>query len=164
MATKAEPHMTLLLLFTCSVLSDSLWSHGLQHAIIPCHSPSPGACSNSCPLSQWCHPTISSSVPFPSWLQSFPPSGSFLMSPLFTSVSQFSHSVVSNSLRPHGLQHTRPPCPSPTPWGLLKLMFTELVMPSNYLIHCCPLLLLPSISPSIRVFSNESVLRIRWPK
>ena len=50
------------------------------------------------------------------------------------------------------------------PWSLLKLMSTELMMPSNHLIHCCPLLLLPSIFPSIRVFSNESALCIRWPK
>ena len=75
---------------------------------------------------------------------------------------QFSHSVVSNTLRPHGLQHARPPCPSPT--TLLKLMSTELVIPSNHLILCCPLLLLPSVFPSIRVFSMESVLCIRWPK
>ena len=79
------------LLFSCSVVSNSLQSHGLQHARLPCPSSTPGACSNSCPLSQWCHPTISS---------------------------------------------------------ILSL----------------PLLLLPSIFPSIRVFSNESVLCIRWPK
>ena len=76
----------------------------------------------------------------------------------------FSHSVVSNSLRPHGLQHTRFPCPSPTPGTYSKLMNIKLVMPSNHLIVCHPLLLLPSIFPSIRVFSSESVLRIRWPK
>ena len=76
---------------------------------------------------------------------------------------QFSCSVVSESLRPHGLQHSRPPCPSPTP-SLLKLMSIELVMPSNHLILYCPLLLLLSVFPSIRVFSNESVLPIRWPK
>ena len=70
-------------------------------------------------------------------------------------------STHSDSLRSHGLQHTRPPCPSPT--SLLKLMSSELVMASNHLILCCPLLLLPSIFPSIRVFSNESVLHIRWP-
>ena len=52
----------LLLLFSRQVMSDSLWPHGLQHAWLPCSSPSPDACSNSCPLSQWCHPTISSSV------------------------------------------------------------------------------------------------------
>ena len=64
------------------------------------------------------------------------------------------------SLQPHGLQHTRPPCPSLSP-SLLKLMSVE--MPSNHLIFCCPLLL-PSIFPSIRVFSNESALYIRWPQ
>ena len=58
-------------------MSDSLQPHGLQHARLPCPSPAPKACSNSCPLSRWCHPTISSSVvPFSSWLQSFPASGS----------------------------------------------------------------------------------------
>ena len=78
---------------------------------------------------------------------------------------QFSsvHSVVSDSLRPHGLQHARPPCPSPTP-SLLKLMTIELVMPSEHLLLCHPLLLLPPIFPSIRFFSNESVLCIKWPK
>ena len=76
---------------------------------------------------------------------------------------QFIYSVVSDSLRPHGLQHTRPPCPSPAP-SLLKLMSIESVMPSNHLILCCPLLFPPSIFPSIRVFSNESVLPIRWTK
>ena len=65
---------------------------------------------------------------------------------------------------PHGSQHARPPCPSPTPGGLLKLMSIELMIPSNPLILCHPLLLLPSISPSIRIFSNKSALRIRWPK
>ena len=62
--------------FSCSVMSDSLWPHGLQHTRLPCPSPTPGACSNSCPSSWWCHPTISSSViPFSSCLQSFPASG-----------------------------------------------------------------------------------------
>ena len=77
--------------FSCSVLSDSLWPHGMQHTRLPCPSQTPKSCSNSCPSSWWCHPTISSSV-------------------------------------------------------------------------ICPLLLLPSIFPRIRVFSNESVLCIRWPK
>ena len=72
---------------------------------------------------------------------------------------QFSRSVVSNSLRPHGLQHARLPCPSPTSC-ILSLMSIESVMSSNHLILCHPLLLLPSISPSIRVFSNESVLHL----
>ena len=70
---------------------------------------------------------------------------------------------MSNSLWPHGLQHSRLPCPSPTQ-SLLKLMSIESVMASNHLILCRPLLLLPSIFPNIRVFSNESVLCIRWPK
>ena len=75
--------------FSHSVMSNSLWSHGLQHAWPPCPSPSPRACSNPCPLSQRCHPTISSSVvPFSSCLQSFPASGSFQMSQLFTSGGQ----------------------------------------------------------------------------
>ena len=66
--------------FSCSVLSDSLWPHGLQHARLPCPSPTPRVYSNPCPLSRWCHPTISSSVaPFSSCLQSFPVSGSFPM-------------------------------------------------------------------------------------
>ena len=71
---------------------------------------------------------------------------------------------MSNSLQPHGLQHARLPCPSSTPGAYLKLMSIELAMPSNHLILCHALLLLPSIFSSIRVFSNESVLRIRWPK
>ena len=70
---------------------------------------------------------------------------------------------MSDSLQPHGLQHTRPPCPSPTP-GVYTNSCIESVMPSKHLIHWYPLLFLPSIFPSIRVFSNESVLLIRWPK
>ena len=77
---------------------------------------------------------------------------------------QFSHSVISDSLRTHRLQHPRLPCPSPTLESLLKFMSIYLVMPSNCLILCCPLLILPSIFPSIRVFSNESVLHIRLAK
>ena len=70
-------------------MSDSLQPHGLQHARLPCPSPTPGAYSNSCPLSPWCHPTISSSViPFSSHLQSFPAPGSFPVSQLFMSGSQ----------------------------------------------------------------------------
>ena len=65
-----------LLLFSCSVVSNSLRPHGLQHARPPCPSPSLGACSNSCPLIWWCHPAISPSVPFSSCLQPFPASGS----------------------------------------------------------------------------------------
>ena len=86
---------------------------------------------------------------------------SFLM--IFFDI-QFSLIVQSClTLRPHGLQHNRPPCPSANSQSLLKLMSIEMVVPSNYLILCRPLLLLPSIFPSIRVFSNESALLIRWP-
>ena len=72
----------------------------------------------------------------------------------------FSRPVVSNSLQPYGLQHARPPCLSPTP-SLFTLMSIESVMPSNHLILCCPHLLLPSIFPSIRVFSSELAVQIR---
>ena len=81
--------MTNLVQFSCSVMSDSLRPHGLQHARLSCLSPTPGAYSNSCPSSRWCHPTISSTVvPFSSCLQSFPASGSFPMSQFFTSGGQ----------------------------------------------------------------------------
>ena len=70
---------------------------------------------------------------------------------------------MSDSLQPHGLQHARPPCSSPTP-GVYSNSCPLSVMPSNHLILCRLLLLSPSIFPSIRVFSSQSVLRIRWPK
>ena len=76
---------------------------------------------------------------------------------------QFNHSAVSDYLQPHGLQHPRPPCPLPTP-RVYSNMSTESVMTSKHLIVCCPLLLSSSIFPSIRVFSNESALRTRWPE
>ena len=82
---------------------------------------------------------------------------------MFSSV-QFSHSVVSDFLWPHGLQHTRLSLSITNFRSLLKLVSIELVMPSNHLIICHPLLLLPSVFHSIRVFSNELVLCIRWPK
>ena len=80
----------------------------------------------------------------------------------FNSV-QFSSSVVTDSLQPHGPQQDRPPCLSPTP-GVMQTHTIALVTPSNHLILCHPLILPPSIFPSIRVISNKSVLRIRWPK
>ena len=79
------------------------------------------------------------------------------------SATQFSCLVVSDSLRPRESQHARPPCPSPTP-RVYPNSCIESVMPSNHLILCHPLLLLPSPFPSIGVFSNESALHIRWPK
>ena len=86
--------------FSRSVVSDSLWPHGLQHARVPCPSATPGIHPNSCPLSRWCHPTISSSVtPFSPCPQSFPASGCFPMSQLFASGSQ-SIGVSASSYSP----------------------------------------------------------------
>ena len=77
---------------------------------------------------------------------------------------QFSRSVVSDSLRPHESQQARPPLSITNSRSSPRLTSIESVMPSSHLILCRPLLLLPSIPPSIRVFSNESALRMRWPK
>ena len=86
-------------------MSNSLWPHGLQHTRLPCPSPTPGACSNSCPLSRWCHPFISSSVaPFSSCPQSFPASGSFLMNRLFVSGGQSIGASASASVLPMKIQ------------------------------------------------------------
>ena len=88
-----------LLFFSCSVMFNSLWAHGLQLARLPCPSPSPGTCSNSRLSSQWWHPTISSSViSFSSCLQFFPASGAFLMSWLFASGGQSNGASVSASV------------------------------------------------------------------
>ena len=96
-----------------SVVSNSLQPHGLQHTRPPCPSPTPGVYSNSCPLSQWCHPTISSYVvPFSSCLQSFPAPGSFLMSQLFTSGGQSIGVSASTSVLPMNF-----PCWSPSGWS-----------------------------------------------
>ena len=82
-------------------------------------------------------------------------------------IVQFTRSVVSDSLPPHELQHARPPCPSPTPGVHSEFTQTqsiESVMPSSRLTLCRPFFFLPPIPPSIRVFSNESTLCMRWPK
>ena len=91
--------------FIHSVMSDSLWPHGLQHDGPPCPSPTPGVYSNSFPLSQWCHPTISSFViPLSSHLQSFPASGSFEMSQLVTSGGQTIGVSASASVLPMNIE------------------------------------------------------------
>jgi len=91
--------LSLQLLFPHSVVSDSLWPHGLQHTRLSCPSLSPGVCSNSCPLSRWCHPTVSFSVvTFSSYFQSFPASGSFPMHQLFVSVGQSIGASASASM------------------------------------------------------------------
>ena len=95
----------MLLLFSCLVVSDSLRPHGLQNDTPPCPSPTPGTCSNSCPLSRWCHATILSSVvPFSSYLLCFLASGSFPMSLLFTSGGQSIGASVSASVCPMYIQ------------------------------------------------------------
>ena len=91
--------------FSRSVMSNSLWPHGLHHARPPCPSPTPGVYSNSCPLSWWCDPTISSSVvPFSSHLRSFPVSGSFPMSQFFISGGQGIAVSASASFLPMNIQ------------------------------------------------------------
>ena len=102
--TKQNPP-TLLVQFNHSVGSDSLWPDGRQHSRLPCPSPTLGACSNSCALSRWSHPTITSCViPFSSCLQSFPESGSFLMSHFFTSGDQSIGISASASVLPVNIQ------------------------------------------------------------
>ena len=106
----------LLLLFSHSVMSNSLQTHGLQHVSLPCPSPSPRVCSNSCPLRWWCHPTISFSVvSFSFWLQFFPASGSFPMSWLFTSGDQRIGASASASVLPMNIQ------------GIFPLVLTGLI-------------------------------------
>ena len=95
--------------FSCSVMSDSLWPHGLQHARLPCPSPFPRACPNSRPLSQWCHPTISSPVTrFSSCPQSFPASGSLQMSQFFTSGGRSIGISAPASILPMNIQNWFP--------------------------------------------------------
>ena len=91
--------------FSCSVVSESLWPHWLQHARLPCPSPTTGAYSNSCPSRRWCHPTISSSVADFFCLQSFPASRSFQMSQFFTSSSQSIGASASASVLPMNVQY-----------------------------------------------------------
>ena len=95
--------------FSHSVMPDSLWLHGRQHARPPCPPPTPRACSNSCALSRWCHPTISSSVvPFSSCLQPFPASESFLKSQFFPSGDQSIGASASASVLPMNIQDSFP--------------------------------------------------------
>ena len=105
--------------FSHSVMSDSLLPHGLQHTRPPCPSPSPGACLNTCPLNQWCHPTVSSPVvPLSSCLHSFPASGSFPMSQFFISGGQSIGVSASASVLPMNIQYL-------FPLGLTGLIFSQ---------------------------------------
>ena len=108
-ALTTNKYFKLSVKFSHSVVSDSLWPHGLQHARLPGPSPTPKACSNSCPSSRWYHPTISSSViPFSSCLQSFPASGSFPMSQFFASGGQRIAVSASASVLPMNFQEWFP--------------------------------------------------------
>ena len=125
--------------FSCSVTSDPLQPHGLQHTRPPCSSPTPGARSNSCPLIWLGHPTISSSViPFSSCLQSFPASGSFLMSWLFASGGQSIRASASTSVLPMNVQDWFPL--GWTSWislqskGLLRVFSNTVVQSINSLV------------------------------
>ena len=141
--------------FSCSVMSDSLQHHGLQHAKPPCPSLTPEVYSDSCTSSWWCHPTISSSIfPCSSWLQSFPASGSFQMSQLSASGGQSIGVSASTSLLPMNIQDWYPL--GWTGWinlqskGLSRVFFnttvqkhqffsTQLSSQSNFHIHTWPL-------------------------
>ena len=115
--------LLLFIQFSCTVVSNSLQPHGLQHTWLPCPSPTPRAYSNSCPLHRWCHPTISSSgIPFSSCLQSFPASGSFQMSKFFTLDGQNIRVSASASVLPMYIQDW-----SPLEWtGWISLKFKGL--------------------------------------
>ena len=106
---KVFPFCNISVQFSHSIVSDSLWPHESQHARPPCPSPTPGVYPNSCPLSRWCHLTISSSViPFSSCPQSFPASGSFQMSQLFASGGQSIGVSASTSVFPMNTQDWSP--------------------------------------------------------
>ena len=179
-------------------MSDSLQPHGLQHSRLPCLLLSPGVCSNSCPLSQWCYLTNSSSATPFSFLPSIFPSIRVFLKELALHIrwSNIGASASASVLpvnrewqttpiflpwKPHQIRSDQSfSCVQlfATPWitarqaslsitnsrSLLRLTSIESVMPSSHLILCRPLLLLPPIPPSIRVFSNESTLHMRWPK
>ena len=98
-------NIIIMWLFSCPVMTDSLQPQRLQHTKLPCLSPTPGTCSNSCPLSRWCHPNISSSViSFLFYLQSFQASGSFSVKEFFTSGAQSTGVSASASVFPINIQ------------------------------------------------------------
>ena len=173
--------MQLLLLFSCSVVSNSLRPYGLQYARLFHPSLSSGIRSNSCPLSQWCYLTISYSATHfltERHRQTPPLSGGQAENPtpltmhlVFQWPARILNclccccSVAKSCLTLcNPMDWSMQGLSFATSWSLLKPMSIESVMPSKHLILCCPLLLLPSIFPSNRIFSTESVLCIRWPK
>ena len=129
--------------FSCSVMSNSMRPHGLQHTRPPCPLPTPGVYSNSCPLSRWCHPIISSSViPFSSHLQSFPASGSFQMGQFFTSGGQTIGTSVSASVCPLNIQDWFPlgwtGLISLQPKGLSRVFSNTIVQKHQFLLLIMP--------------------------
>ena len=171
----------MLLLFSGYLVCNSLPPRRLQPTSLLCPPLSPGICSNPCPLSQQCYLTISSSAaPFSFCLQSFPESRYFPISQLFTLCSPSIGASASATILPpsffcpvaQSCLTLCDPMDCSTPGfpvlhhlpELPKLMCTESVMASNHLILCRPLLLVPSMLPSIRVFSNKLALPITWPK
>ena len=129
--------------FSCSVASDSLWPHGLQHTRLPCPWPTPDVYSNSCPSSRWCHQTMSSSV-IPSCLQFFPASGSFPMSQFFAWGGQSIGATTTASVLPMNMQD----------WFPLGLMYHTPVIPSP---PACPSTL-EEITVASRAADNVSGL------
>ena len=123
-----SPQVTPLVQFSRSIMSDSLWHHGLQYARLPCLSPTPRTCSNSWPSSRWCHPTISSSVSPFSCLQPFPALGSFPVSQFFTSGDQSIGASASASVLPMNIQ-------SWFPLGLTDRIFLQSKGLSSVLQH-----------------------------
>ena len=138
-----EPY-TAPVQFSRSVVSDSLWPHGLQHTRLLCPSPTPGAYLNSCPLSWWCHPAISSFVvPFSSCLQSFPASESSPMSQLFASGGQSIGASASASVLPMNIQDWfpfgwmvgSPCCPSNSQESSLTLQFKSINSALSFIVQ-----------------------------
>ena len=150
--------------FSCSVVSDSLWPHESQHARLPCPSPTPRVYPNPCPSSQWCHPTISSSVvPFSSCLQSFPASGSFQMSQLFTSGDQSIRVSASTSVLPMNTQNW--PLLGWTCW--ISLQFKEGTLksllqhhsPKASILRCSAFFMVQLSHPYM---TGKTIALIRW--
>ena len=146
--------------FSRSVVSDSLQPHGLQHATLPCASQTPGAYSNSCPLSRWFHPTISSSVvPFSSCLQYFPTSGSFQMSQFFPSDVQSIGVSASASLLPMNIQDWFPlgwiGCISLQSKGLSRV-FSNTTVPKHQFFGALSFLYGPNLTSILDYRKNHS--------
>ena len=136
--------------FSHSVVSDSLWPHGLQHARAPCPSPTPGVYPSSCPWSRWCHPMISSSVvPFCFCPQSFPASGSFQMSQFFTSGGQSIGASASASVLSMNIQNW-----SPLGWTGLDLLAVQGTLKSLLQHYSCKASIL---STRLSLWSNSRI-------